>query len=508
MDSQYDFVYNHFSYLYWIGLATLFVSFFVVAMKTENNSLRLAMAISTVFLIFSQAYFYYMIPGSDVNQFRGLTENFISTGKLSGSNPHQAYDQWPLFFILNKIITSITGLELRFIEFALYGVICSVITSLIYLQVARVKSNAYAAVIIFFIILIPLSIFEFWSAFAFSLCLVLSLLYLDKWSGKPEVLLATIVIFVSLTLVHVLVPLFFVSYLLVMFFLKKNRKYLILFVTTLTIYTLVLSQNVMFGDYIRLLGHLADPYLQDISSRIAGAASSIAPPPYIDVIAQSLSRIAVIATALMAGLGFIIVLKRKKLKKQDYALLLIGAMFTVGLLISPEAYRELSSRAFFLIGIPVSVGASYLIESKLRKYLKPILLVLLVLFSFNLMHQTFYDRQTFFQTKSEYQCANFMINSINWADPASVYSHYRVMQYLMPKSSGDVVRFGDDFSEKFPEDTMDYDYVVYTIGIAKSYLGANYSVDDSLSNFEVNHFNLLYNSGQFSCIFQNNRARK
>ena len=51
IDSPYDLAYNHFSYFYWIGLAILFASFFILAIKTENNSLRLAMAVCTVFLM-------------------------------------------------------------------------------------------------------------------------------------------------------------------------------------------------------------------------------------------------------------------------------------------------------------------------------------------------------------------------------------------------------------------------------------------------------------------------
>jgi len=500
IDSPYDFVYNHFSYLYWIGLAILFVSFFIVAMKTENKSLRWAMAIGTVSLMFSQAYFYYMIPGSDTNQFRGLTEYFISTGDLS-LNQYHYYYEWPLFFILNKIAISVTGLDLRYFEFILYCAISSVITSFIYLHVSRIRTNAYTAVIAFFIILIPLTIFEFWSPFALSLCLILLLLYLDNLSGKHEVLLAMVVVFVGITFTHILVPLLFVIYSLVMYFLKKSRKYLNLFITTSIIYILVESYNVAFAKYVR---QLTIPVFLEIGSRIATltTASSIAPKPYVEVIAQLFSRTAVITTALITGLGFIILLRRRKLRGTDYAMLLVGAMFTVGLLISPSAYHEFSNRSYFLICIPVSLGASYLCEGKFKKYLKTIFLVLLVLFTFTLMHQTFYDQQIFFQTKAEYQCANFMIEDINWTTPTSILSHFRVEQYLIGKIPSDIVRFGDDTSlGKFPENITDYTYVVYTIGLAKSFLAANSSVEESFREFEVNHFNLIYNSGNFSCIF-------
>lgn len=499
IDSPYDFVYNHFSYLYWIGLAILFVTFFIVAIKTENNILRWAMTVSTVLLIFSQGYFYYMITGSDANQFRGSTEYFISTEDLSIQNYHHSYYQWPFFFILNKIAFSITGLNLRFLEFIIYSVINSIITSFVFLHVSRNRTNAYIAAMAFFIILIPISLFEFWSAFALSLCLILLLLYLDKLSENSGVLITIIVVFTALTYAHMLVPLFFIIYCLVVYFLKRNRKYLYLFIITSTIYALVLNFNVNLANYIKQLANL---FFLEVGYRInIFTTSSITPQPYIDVIAQLFSRTAVIATAIIAGIGFVILLRKRMLSRSNYAMLLAGAIFLVGLIVSPSSYHELTNRAYFLICIPVSLGASYLCESKFGKYFKTILLILLVLFTFTLMHQTFSDREIFYQTKAEYQCANFMINALNWSNPISVLSSYRVEQYLVAKSFSDIVRFEDDTSQGFPENITAYNYVIYTMGLARSFLAVNSSVEESLQYFEVNHFNLIYTSGNFSCIF-------
>lgn len=122
--------------------------------------------------------------------------------------------------------------------------------------------------------------------------------------------------------------------------------------------------------------------------------------------------------------------------------------------------------------------------------------------SFYLMHQSFYDREIFCQTKAEYQCADFWINSINRSNPTSVFSHYRVEQYLVARSFSDIVRFEADASQgKLPENMTDYNYVIYTTGLAKSFLAAHCSVEESLRDSEVNHFNLIYNSGNLSCIF-------
>ena len=501
IDSQYDFLYNHFSYLYWIGLVMLFVSFFVVAMKTNNSSIRWAMAVGTILLMFSQAYFYYLIPGSDNNQFRGLIEYFLSTGDLSSSNHYHYYFQWPLVFILNKIAIVITGLDLRHFEFILYGIISSLITSFVYLHVSRVRTNSYVAVVAFFVMLIPIFLFEFLSAFALGLSLILLLLYLDNLSGKRAVQLTMLLIFVGISFTHILVPLFFIFYCLFRFVLKRSRKYLTLFITTSIIYSLVLVQIPMFVDYLKAL---TIPYFLEISSSLAtiSTANLVAPQPYISVIASLFSRSAVITTLILSGLGFIFLLKRRKLGTIHYAMLLTGSLFIVGLLISPRSYHELSNRSYFLIFIPVSLGASYLCEIKLRKYAKSLFLILLVLFTFTLIGPTFYDRQIFFQTKAEHQSANFLIDSINWNSSVSVFSHFRVDQYLKAKSYSSIVRYGNDLSlSKFPEELTNYTYVVYTIGIAKTFLAANFSVQESFSELDANYFSLIYNSGNSNYIF-------
>lgn len=504
IDSPYDFAYNHISYLYWVGLAILFFSFFVVATKTENNSLRWAMAIGTVLLMFSQTYFYYMVPGSDSHQFRGLTEYYISTGDLS-LQPHHSYYEWPLFFLLNKIVISITGLDLRYCEFILYGTTCSIITSFIYLHVSKVQKNAYIAVIAFFIILTNFFNFQFWAAFTLSLCYILLLLYLDSMTTKREVLPAMLIIFAGMTYTQILTPLFFVIYSLVMYILKKNRKYLNLFILTSIIYAFVLSKNLLFAYYMK---RLTDLFFQEILHRITvTTASSIAPQPYVDVIAQLFSRSVTVTTVLVTGLGFVVLVRRKKLRGTDYAMLLTGAIFAATILVTPSSYHNLSNRSYFLLCIPASMGAAYLCESKLRKYFVPAFMVFLLLFTFVIMHKTFYDQEIQFQTKAEYQCANFMIGTTNWNTPASVLSPFRFMKYLTTKSSTDpnVVVFEDDSSARalgrFPENMTYYTYVAYTIGLAKSSLAANYSVEESFMAFEVNHFNLIYNSGNFSYIF-------
>jgi hypothetical protein len=501
IDSQNDFIFNHFSYLYWASLALLFVSFFVVAVKTKNGTVRWAVTACTAMLIFSQSYFYYLIPGTDANQFRGLTEYFISNGlpnNLSLYNHY--YFSWPLFFTINKIAVSTLWIDLRVFQFLMYASLNFILASLLYLNVSRVQKNAYPAVISFFIMLIPLSELEFFTPFALCLCLFLLLVYLDNLSKNLTVQLAIIAVFVAMAYTHILVPIFFIIYCLFMFFLKKNRKYLYLFIVTTIIYVLVVSQNVLLVDYLKQFTSLSFLTIGNSVGTIA-PINSVALKPFIGLVAQLFSRISVITTAIISFLGFIILFRRRKLGGAEYALLLTGVLFLIGLLVAPNNYDELSSRAYFLILIPVSLGASYLCDSKLKKYIMPVFLVLLILFTFTLMAQTFYDKEIFFQTKAEYQSENFLITNVNSTIPTSVFSTYRVGQYLMSKSTSPNIKFGDElYKEEFPINITNYNYIVYNIGLAKSFLAINCSTDEAFGEFDANQYFLIYNSGS-DCIF-------
>jgi len=499
IDSPLDFAFNHFSYLYWLGLATLFVSFFIVAMKTENNNLRWAMAVGTVFLMFSQAFFYFTLPTSDADQFRGLTEYFISTGDLSSLDPYHSYFHWPLFFVLNKIFVAITGLDLRICEFIFFGIIGALFTSFLYFNFSKARKNVYIAVLAFFIILIYFFNFQFWSPFMLSLCLLFLLFYFDSLSEKHEVTLTILTIFAIMTFTHLLTPLFFVVYSLVMFILKKNKKHLNLFITTFVIFTLVLSINPDFGSYIAQLRDFT--FFEYFLGKIAvTTASLIASQPFVDVIAQLFSRIAVIATMLVTIFGFFILLRRRRLRGMDYAMLLTGIIFAATLIVAPTNYSQMSNRSYFLLCIPASMGASFLCESKLGKYFKALFLVLLVLFTFALVHQSFFDREIFNQTEVEHQYANFLIKSVNWSTPAMLLAPYRLGLYLKTKISGGIVRTRIDH-ESSAYALIDYNFVVYNVGLAKSLAAINYSVEESFDQFNNNHFNLVYNSGNFSYIF-------
>jgi hypothetical protein len=441
--------------------------------------------------MFSLPYFYYRIPGSDSHFFRGLTEYFVSTGDLNPTRAgtYHGYYQWPLFFVLNKV-ASVMGLDLHCFEFLLYGTIGFLLATSLFLYTSRARANGYVAVVALFVIITYFFNYQ-WAPFSLAASLLLLLFVLDRYAfRRREYTLATLVIFLSITLTHAFIPVFFVIYSFVMYIISKNRKYLKLFFLTLTIYLAVsIYYEVTF--FTDLVKQLTGVYTLEYAGLVeAVLASSMAPRPYIDIIAQLFSRMTVIATAIVMGLGFIIFAVKKKLRQNDYGILLTGALYAaIGFLL-----LILGSRAIFLAAIPVSLGAAYLAESKFKRYFRPLFLILIILFTFVLIHGTFYDRHIQFQTKEAYTTANFMIERYNWTHTSTILSHSEVRSYILAKVEKNAI-LETDVSPGFREmNVKTYDCIVYSVGLEKSLLGYNFSIEEISRKIE-NEFNVIYNSG-------------
>ena len=503
IDSPYDFIYNHISPLYWLSLTMLIALFFIVAINTKNSILKWVLAIGTVLLMYSDSFFFYAIPGSDSHLFRGLTEDFISTGDLS-LKPFHLYYKWPLFFVLNRVSTIITSLDLRYLEFVFYCVIGFVFATSIYIYASRNSVNGYVAVIAFFITQRYFLNYQF-VPFSLSFSLLFLLFAIDNYTLREhELTLVKLVIFFGITLMHSLVAVLFVAYLAVMYIINRKEKYLKLFLLTLTIYiaVLVFYQAAAFSDLVKELTLL---FPQEFAQRAKATLSSghSVPAPYIAFIAQTFSRTDVIMTAFLTFFGFAIVLIKRKFVTRDYATCVYSCLLS-GILYVALGFLLpiLGTRAISAVALPASLGAAYLMEGKFKRYFKSIFLILIILFPFILIHLSFYDIEIQFQTEKEYLCANFMIKRYDWQTPSRLLSHIRIRNYLQARSSSEAVMFEDDLrSPNFLEAIKEYDCVVYTVGVGISSLRLNYSTEESLSKFEINHFNQIYDSGDFSYIY-------
>jgi hypothetical protein len=211
----------------------------------------------------------------------------------------------------------------------------------------------------------------------------------------------------------------------------------------------------------------------------------------IDVVAQMFSRSVTITVITVCFVGFIILLIKGRMRDVDKVVLLNGVAYSVAGIV----FYTLGSRAIPITFIPISLGASYLLESRFRPYVKSFFLVLLILFVFIPLHGSFYESQIMFQTKEAYQTANFMIDHYNWANPSVILAHYRVVKYLQTKQPS-LANFEDDiYSPLFPR-LKEYDSIVYTVGLGKNLLNYNYTTERILRE-EI--LNMVYNNG-FSYI--------
>ncbi len=487
IDSVGDFVFNHVSLLYWFSLPLILTTMCAIAITSKNNSLKWMITIGLIISIYSLSYFYYMLPGSDSHYFRGLTEYFIRTKDLDPSKAFHRYFQWPSFFLLADVATCVSGLELANFEFLLYTIIGFLLATALYVYASKAyKNGGFLAVAAFFV---AMFYFLNYQCVPFSLAfgLLFLLFMLETRQKSFNVILTMLVLFTGISFAHAFVPLFFVLYLLIRCVLNRSKQYGRLFLLTLIIYLLVQVTQARFSfiDNMRRVFTLPSEY----SGVVEATLTPVSVP--IDVIAQMFSRGVTITTVMICFAGFIFLLIKRKMRDLDKAIFLTGAIYSAFGII----FFTLGSRAIPIVFIPISLGASYLLESRFRPYVKSLFLVLLILFAFIPLHDSFYDSQIMFQTKEAYQTENFFIDHYNWTNPSFILAHFRVITYLQTNQPS-VAYFEDDVYPPLFQRIKEYDCIVYTVGLGINLLRYNYTTDKILSEEKLN---VVYNSG-FSYI--------
>ena len=237
--------------------------------------------------------------------------------------------------------------------------------------------------------------------FTLALALLFLLFSLETQKRSIGVTISILIFYFSITITHSFVPLFFVIYLLIRSILSKSKQYFGFFVLSLIAYFVVQITLGQFSFGVDIIAALRAP------SEYSSIVSSLYTPVsgQVDAIAQLFSRTTTIAFAILCLAGFFFLVIKRKLRDTDKAILLTGIIYSsVGI-----ATFTLGNRPWPLIFIPVSLGISYLYESKFRPYLKYSVLILIILFVFVPIHHSYNDFPITFQTKEELATANFMI---------------------------------------------------------------------------------------------------
>jgi len=481
VDSVDDFLFNHVSILYWVSLSLLLTSFFMMALTFKNNSFKWVIAIGILVTIYSLSYFYNMLPGSDQHFYRGMNEYFMETKNLDPLQPNHSYYQWPLFYILSYIVSSVCGLSLVNLEFLLYTLIGFLMAIGLYSYASKTyKNGGFLAVPVFFITMFLFLNYQY-GPFALSLGLLFLLFMLENQQKDTGIII--IVLFIAIVMTHLFVPLFFVIYLLIRTILDKNAHYKNLFLCALTlffVYQITVAQY-SFSTYITFFLTASSEYSEVIQATTATASIPI------DAVAQMFSRLVTIAFAAISGAGFMFLLFKRKLKNLDKAILLTGILY-LGLGVF---FAALGLRAIVLAFIPVSLGAAWLFERVrefkycLKHIFSVLLIVLLALFSFIPLHQSF-NSLILFQTQETYKAENFLIEYSNWGKANNILACARVIPYIESKLDS------AEYFTSYLQDDREPDVIFYTVGLGKHLLSQNYSVEKI---FYEERLNVVYANG-------------
>jgi hypothetical protein len=192
-----DLIFNHVSVLYWVSLPLILTSMFLMAIITKNNLLKWILSVGFVLTIYSLFYFYLSMPTSDSQFFRGLNQYFFQTKNLDASQINHTYYQWPAFFILSYVVTSISGLSLEIYEFLIFTLVGILLSTCLYVYFFKKYTlGAFYSVVAFFA---AMFLFLNYQAVPFSLaiCFFFVLLMIDfQPKSAPIIITGAILYFI------------------------------------------------------------------------------------------------------------------------------------------------------------------------------------------------------------------------------------------------------------------------------------------------------------------------
>lgn len=489
INSSDDFIYNHISPYYWISLLLLYLISYIIGITSKNKFLNLINVLIVVISTYSIVYFYSFLPGSDSHFIRGMMEYFLEKGSLKPIFPTHVYFQWPLFFILNRIIIFLTGFKLIQCEFLVYTLFIFLIFTSIYSYVFNLFKNSSYISIISFIIIIYNFINIQYVPYTLALCILLLMFMIESIiieSLEKKLILIILFIFISYT--HVIIPMFFILY---EFFKnniriqeKKSIKHTLLY-TVLYLSILIFQANFSFKRIIYVIMSTSSGYIKIIETTTQKTTI------LFDIIPQIIRRSIVISTFIICFSGFIIFIIRGKIRPIDKAIFISGLIYSaLGFFIN-----ILGQRAWVIAFLPISLGASYLYITKFRPYIKLSYLILIILFIFIPIGKTLYWRNITFQTIEAYKAENFVIDHYDWNNRNRILAHYRVARYFTSRL---IHYIESEYTNYFwlegiaQKRINNYDSIFHTVGLEKILLRYNYTIERILHEEK---FSSVYNNG-------------
>jgi hypothetical protein len=492
-NSSNDPIFSHLSILYWFSMALLLTSMYMIAVTFENKYLKWLMAVACFTVFYSLSYFYNTLPTSDANFFRGYNENFIISNTL---NPQfRTYYQWPAFFILANVTSSISGLELINYEFLLFTILGILLSTVVYVYASKIDDRIGILTVVAFFVLSNSFLNYQVAPFTVAFCLLFILFALETQQRNTGTILAMLILYIALTMTHIFVPLFFVLYLLIKLIITRSRNDFSLLILTLVIYLLV---QIAFAEF-SFAGYLVQVFTTGSEFSAVVARTFTPLTGQIDIIAQMFSRIVTVAFGLLCFAGFVFSVIKRKLRDEDKTLFFTGVVYAgIGVI-----FLTLGTRAVPMILVPVSTGLIYIYRSRFKSYLKYLILILLIFVLFIPLHGNYLGYPKTFQTKEDIATANFMIEKYDWNSNNIVISDLGMKWYLAPVVNG-FSKIDSNYENRFElANITNYDCVIYSLDLERGLQTSNISVS-ATSQQILNEYDVVFNSG-FSYVAMKNK---
>jgi hypothetical protein len=485
INSANDLVFNHVPSIYWLSLVLVIISMYLMAVYTKNKLCTWILTVGIVWFFFSISYFFNLLPGSDSPYFRGLMDYFLKTNSLNASLPGNLYFQWPAFFVSTKTETFASGLSLIQLEFLKYAIIGLLLSTALFIYAYRFwKNKSPIPVIAFFIISFS---FLNYQDVPFSLALGLLFIIIFVIENKPKnwrIVLLTLILFTSISLTHLFVPLFYVLYLLLMAIIRRKKEYGALFLFTSTIY---LAVQLSFASQ-SFVGNINGIFIFPSDFSLAVNRTFIAISNPFDQVMQLFTRITTFSLFVTSFISFAVLAYKRKIRDVDKALFLTG---TIYLIIGVILYT-LGTRAIPLLLIPICLGTFYFFEFSNKKYLK-VLFIILLAFSISIpIHSTLSNSYLMFQTNEGYIMANFIIENYNWTSYTTLLLDTSMLWYIYPQvvSNATLVNVYSSFYES---NISNYNCIIYSIRLQNELDSANASATETSS--KISDYSVIYTLG-------------
>jgi hypothetical protein len=391
-----SYLYNSIYPTFWIGLSLASISLFLIARYTRSSWEQLACGVVFVLLMYSVHFFFTFTAGPDANTFRGLTENYISTGTLLPQE-HDYY-QWPSLFVLGAVVAELMRVSANTASGILFAAWSLVLAGGLFLYTTR-RNNIedFLSIAVYIIALYPFLNWQY-SAQTFALALFTICTILITRNDRGSRVL-TILIFITLVSSHA----FFAIFLLVaMFILALSSRGYIRMTIILSAYyvSYVIFQSALF--FRGAVGAIGGALLEEYSSVLA---TTLAPPASsLDTFTQLISRTVTISVWILLGTITLHLLLHRKLRKLDISL---GGSGLVGTIIG-TALPVLGSRALQVAAFPAAyVIRAFTPSSRLQKALLTYFVLILVLFPLGFVH--YYYDDTNYLTMREQHAINTVL---------------------------------------------------------------------------------------------------